>query len=312
MKMLVAGGVLAVVLSVVVSGQAPAVAPAGKAPSFEVASVRPSNPNPSDPMGRMPRLMPVGGRLTVANLPLRVLIRVAYDVQDFQIVGGPAELLSRKFDITAKAEDGTGRTLKEMSVLLRALLADRFALAVRTEAREAPIYALVVVRKDGALGPAMKVSASDCGGLEEQTQKRLETLAKDGPGAIMKALAAGPIPCTIMPAGVPGTAGAGFGMRGNGQPMEGLVRLLTQAVDRSVVDDTGLTGLYDWELHFDPEVFLRAAGQAGLNLPPFPPAPSDSPSLMTAIQEQLGLKLEARRGPVDHLVIEHVEAPAPD
>ena len=79
-----------------------------------------------------------------------------------------------------------------------------------------------------------------------------------------------------------------------------------------MVDGTGLTGLYDWELHFDPEVFRRVAGHAGLNFPPGPPVPSDSPSLMTAIQEQLGLKLEARRGPVDHLVIEHVEAPAPD
>src|SRR5436190_14615293 len=122
MKMPVACGAVGVVLSVVVSAQAPTVAPAGTPPSFEVASVRPSNPNPPDPMSGMPRLMPVGGRLTVANLPLRLLIRVAYDIQDFQIVGGRSDLLSRKFDITAKAEDGTGRTLKEMSVLLRTLL----------------------------------------------------------------------------------------------------------------------------------------------------------------------------------------------
>ena len=263
-------------------------------------------------MGGMPRLIPVGGRLTVANFPLRLLIRVAYDLQEFQVVGGPSDLLSRKFDIAAKAEDGNGRTLKEMSVLLRTLLADRFALKVRTEAREAPIYALVIARKDGGLGPAMKVSASECGGLEEQTQKRLEALAKDGPAAMLKALTAGPMPCAIMPAGVPGAGGAGFGMRGNGQPMESLVRLITPALDRLVVDQTGLTGLYDWELHFDPEVFRRLAGQAGLNLAPVPQVPSDSPSLMTAIQEQLGLKLEARRGPVDHLVIEHVEAPTAD
>ena len=94
--------------------------------------------------------------------------------------------------------------------------------------------------------------------------------------------------------------------------MESLVRLITPALDRSVVDETGLTGLYDWELHFDPDVFRRVAAQAGLNQ--FPPVPSDSdtPSLMTALQEQLGLKLEARRGPVDHLLIEHVEAPLPD
>jgi uncharacterized protein (TIGR03435 family) len=91
--------------------------------------------------------------------------------------------------------------------------------------------------------------------------------------------------------------------------MESLVRLITPALDRSVVDETGLKRLYDWELHFDPEVFRRVAGQVGLNPPQLPTVPSDSPSLMTALQEQLGLKLESRRGPVEHLVIERVEAP---
>ena len=91
MKMLVACGALAVVVSVVVSGQALSGAQSGGPPSFEVASVRPSTP---DPMSGMPRLMPVGGRLTVANFPLRLLIRVAYDLQDFQVVGGPSDLLS--------------------------------------------------------------------------------------------------------------------------------------------------------------------------------------------------------------------------
>jgi uncharacterized protein (TIGR03435 family) len=310
LKVPVVCGTVAVALSSTVSAQVLDAGPLRTGPSFEVASVRPSNPNPPDAMSGMPRLMPVGGRLTVANFPLRLLIRVAYDVQDFQVVGGPSDLLSRKFDITAKAEDGTGRTLKEMGFLLQTLLADRFALRVRTEAREAPIYALVIARKDGVVGPAMKVSTSECGGLEEQTQKRLEALAKDGPEAMRQALAAGPIPCSIMPASGGGTGRAGYGMRGNGQPMEMLVRLLAQALDRPVVDQTGLTGLYDWELHFDPEIFNRMAIQAGL--PSVPQGPVDSPSLMTAIQDQLGLKLESRRGLLDHLVIEHIEAPSPD
>jgi uncharacterized protein (TIGR03435 family) len=312
MKMPVACGALAVVVSAAVSGQVPSGSSPAKPLAFEVASVRPSNPNPSDRMSGMPRLMPVGGRLTVANLPLRVLIRVAYDVQDFQIVGGPSDLLSRKFDITAKAEDGTGRTLKEMSVLLRTLLADRFALKVRTEAREAPIYALVVARKDGALGPAMKVSTSDCAGLEDQVQRRLEMLAREGAAARLKALTAGPIPCAVTPAMAPATGASGFGLRGNGQPMESLVRILTPALGRTLRDETGLMGLYDWELHFDPEVFRQVGMQAGLSPALVAPAPSDSPSLMTALQEQLGLRLDARRGPVEHLIIEHVEAPAPD
>jgi uncharacterized protein (TIGR03435 family) len=256
--------------------------------------------------------MPVGGRLTVANLPLRMLIRVAYDVQDLQVVGGPSDLLSRKFDITAKAEAGTGQTLREMAVLLRTLLSERFALVVRSESRDAPIYALVVARKDGALGPAMKVSTSDCAGLEDQVQRRLEMLAKEGAAAMLKALTAGPIPCAVTPAMAPATGASGFGLRGNGQPMESLVRILTPALGRTLRDETGLTGLYDWELHFDPQVFRQVGMQAGLSPALVAPPPSDSPSLMTALQEQLGLRLDARRGPVDHLIIEHVEAPTPD
>jgi uncharacterized protein (TIGR03435 family) len=94
--------------------------------------------------------------------------------------------------------------------------------------------------------------------------------------------------------------------------MESLVRILTPALGRTLRDETGLMGLYDWELHFDPEVFRQVGMQAGLSPALVAPAPSDSPSLMTALQEQLGLRLDARRGPVDHLIIEHVEAPAPD
>jgi len=277
--------------------------------AFEVASVKASAPNPAGIMSGIPRVVPGNGRLTATNIPLRLLIRIAFEVQDFQISGGPSELMTSKFDITAKAEDGATPTTKETLGLLRTLLADRFNLKTHTEPRESPIYALVLARSDGKLGPDLKPSASDCVGKEAETQKRIESLTQGGAAAAASLLSGPPIPCTVLPT----LAGPGsFGMRGNGQSLVVLVQLLTQATGRTVVDKTGLTGLYDFELKFDPEVMLRMAAQAGVNVPMANLPPSDSPALLTAIQEQLGLKLESQRGPVDMLVIDHVEAPAPD
>ena len=97
-----------------------------------------------------------------------------------------------------------------------------------------------------------------------------------------------------------------------------LTNLLTQFTGRTVIDQTGLTGLYDWELRFDPQVFLAAmAQQAGINIPAgvLQNANSlfaDSPSLLTALNEQLGLELDAQRGPVEVLVIDSAELPEPD
>src|SRR6185295_16120934 len=126
------------------------------------------------------------------------------------------------------------------------------------------------------------------------------------------------IPCAMTPMIGGGAAGAqgtpSFGMRGNGQSLTVLVQLLTQATGKTVQDKTGLKGLYDFELSFDPEVLLRMASQIGVNVPvganPLPP--SDSPSLLTALREQLGLKLDSVSGPVEVLVIDSAEMPMPD
>ena len=118
---------------------------------------------------------------------------------------------------------------------------------------------------------------------------------------------------------MPGAQGAAagtapsFGLRGNGQSLTVLVQLLSQVTGKTVQDKTGLTGLYDFELSFDPEVLMRMASQLGINLPgPVNSSPSDSPSLLTALREQLGLKLDSARGPAEVLVIDSAEMPMPD
>jgi uncharacterized protein (TIGR03435 family) len=289
------------------------------APSFEVASVKPSDPNAAGLFGSVPSMRPQGrSGLAVSNMPLRLLIRMAYGVQDFQIIGGPTWQMSNKFDITAKAPEGTTQGMQELVPMMKTLLADRFKLRTHTETRELPTYALVVARSDGTLGSAMKPSTSDCSNAAAEAQKRAEALTQGGPAAIA-ALLPKPgetVKCALMPAIDPANPAAGFGLRADGQPISALTQMLTQVTSRRVIDRTGLTGLYDWELRFDPQVFLALLPQLGIDLPAIGananlPA-SDSPALLTALQEQLGLKLDSQRGPVEVLVIDSAELPEPD
>jgi uncharacterized protein (TIGR03435 family) len=310
--LLVAWLVITVMLASAPSAQQ-AQAPEGSpSPAFEVASVKLSDPNATGPLGQIPMIMPQGtGRLSATNVPLRLLIRMVYQVQDFQIVGGPSWQMSQRFDIVAKAEDGAATDTQQLMPMLKSLLADRFKLKTHTETREMPISTLVVARSDGKLGPNLKPSTADCTNARAEQQKRAEAILKGGPGALANAL---PKPgetmtCMMMPMG----GAEGFGLRASGQPMTMLVQLLTQATGKIVQDKTGLTGLYDFELRFDPEVLMRMASQVGVNLPPgVAPPPSDSPSLLTALREQLGLKVDSDKGPVDVLVIDSAEMPTPD
>lgn len=283
---------------------------------FEVASVKPSDPNASSGIfGSIPAMRPQGaGGISVSNMPLRLLVRMAYGVQDFQLVGGPSWQMSSKFDISAKAPEGTTKATQDLLPMMKALLADRFKLKTHTETRELPTYALMVARSDGKLGPDIKPSSSDCSAAD--AQKRAEELAKGGGAAFLSALSKGEtIPCTIMPAINPSNPTAGFGLRGNGQAMSGLTQFLTQVTGRIVHDKTGLTGLYDFELRFDPQVLMAMLPQLGLNISANATAnaaASDSPALLTALQEQLGLKLDSQKGPVEVMVIDSAEMPEPD
>lgn len=317
----VAGVVTAVAgLSAMVSAQASEVTAQGPGngagtPAFEVASVKPSNPDPG-PLGQIPRVMPpLGGRFTAMNVPLRMFVRMAYSLQDFQLVGGPAWMATTRFDIVAKAEDGAAPAMDALSPMLRTLLAERFALKAHTETRELPTYALVVARDDRKLGPALRPSTTDCSNAQAETQKRLEALARGGLSALTAVMPkpGEVVPCALSPLIPAGGPAAGFGLRANGLPLNALAALLTSLTGRTVRDQTGLAGLYDWEATFDPQVMLALASQAGVNLPAgISLPPSDSPSLLTALREQLGLKLDSTRGPVDVLVIDDVQMPTPD
>jgi uncharacterized protein (TIGR03435 family) len=268
--------------------------PAG--PAFEVASVKPSNPDVPGPMG-----MPVGGRFNASNLTLRELVLRAYELHGSQLDGGPDWQTSRRFDIQAKAKDPVAG-MTAMRPMLKTLLADRFKLKVHTERREMPMYALVVAR-DGQLGPNITQSTADCSNSE---QELAETSAKAGPGTVAGLLQKGQgLPCAIMP--VP-ARGGGMTMRANAVSMANLAGFLTPFTGRMVQDRTGLGGLYDWEMTFGLGGASPAAQPPGGNLPPASPPPS----VMIALQEQLGLKLESTRGLVEILVIDSAALPEPD
>jgi uncharacterized protein (TIGR03435 family) len=289
-------------------------APAASAPApqtFEVASVKPSNPNPTGPMGATPMVLPALGRLTAQNVTLRMLVMTAYNKQSFEMVGGPPWWNSNKFDITAKAEDGSA-TLDQMRTMLQGLLADRFKLKAHTETREVPIYDLVLARGDGKLGPKMKASSDTCPDFKEEQQKRLEAIAKGGISALQSMLGkpGENKPCSI--AQIPPTAdNPALTFKATGQSLELLVTLLTQLSGRPVVNKTKLSGPYDFELSISLQTLVALYQELGVRLP-LPPNLPEGPALMTTVQEDLGLRLDAQRGPHEVVVVESAELPTPD
>lgn len=260
-------------------------------PAFEAASIR---PNTSGSAGW--RLDPhAGGRLTGTNVPAAALIRFAYDLPDFQIFGGPGWLASQRFDLAAKAEGDA--PLDQKRLMLRTLLAERFKLTVHTETRELPIYALVMARSDGKPGAQLRRTEADCA---------REVVSSDDWAGVGPSTGTprcgffGFAPGTDLPKGR-----GGFAFRGLTLAM--FAKRLVPIVRRAVSDETGLTGYFDGDFDFLAE------------LPPPPPPPGlpnafGEPfvSVFTVLPEQLGLKLDSRRGPVEVLVIDRVEPPAPE
>ena len=260
------------------------------APTFEVASVK---QNTTDSSSSSSKDSP--GSYTAINMPLRRLIALAYRVHpavDRDRIIRPSWVDGVRFDISARTPAGTRSD--QIPAMLRGLLADRVSLVTHTEARDGTVFALVRARSDGALGPQLTVSSLDCSKPEAFVSGNAGVDTPSAAATVSK-LACGLI-STVDDAG--GT------LRGGGRTMADLAANLTGRMNQPVIDRTELTGRYDFVLRWTPENFSNAAANAG---------PSrDGTPLVTALQEQLGLKLEAQRAPVEVLIIDRIERPSPD
>ena len=304
----------AVLIATVASAQEVSAPSAAVTPTtFEVAAIKPSNPDPANPLSMVPMVRPQpGGRVTATNVPLKMLIALAYEMQDFRLDGGPPALMNAKFDITAKTAAGGVLSMKEMRPLVKNLLIERFKLKTHIEQRELRIYDLVLARSDGRLGPDIKPSTSDCSKADELNAQRADALAKGDISAVM-AKPGQVLTCTLAPDLSRGPMN--ISVHGDGQEIAQLIELLTPMTGRYIRDKTGLAGRYDFDMKLDLQSLIAMAQAMGMNVPAGAAAnlpQSDGGSLMTALNEQLGLKLESVRAAGDVLIIDSVDTPTPD
>jgi uncharacterized protein (TIGR03435 family) len=260
-------------------------------PAFDVVSIKPNRSGTVE--GRI-NISP-SGRVEWTNTTLKALLRLAYMREAFdprEIVGGPSWIGSDTFTVIATSErpaqnrpDGFPA---ELFAMVRAMVEDRFKVKVHNEQRDASIYAMVLARSDGKPVPALHGVRDACG-------EAMKAMTNAPPRN-------GPPPCSF--GGPPGK------LTGTAVTMKMFGNVLSNYVGRTVVDRTGLSGSFDFELTFDPASLAKAPP----GTQPGPPTAADNaaPSIFTALQEQLGLKLESTRGPVDVLVVDAAAPPTPD
>jgi uncharacterized protein (TIGR03435 family) len=222
-------------------------------PTFDVASIRPTKPGTQNA-----NLSTAPGRLTVHNMAVMGLIRFAYNVDGFQISGAPGWFRTERYDILAKADSPVGDD--KIKLMLQALLAERFKLALHRETKEGTTYALVVSKS----GSKIKEAKSDDG----------SNLQQDSGGSLSaKAVT-----------------------------MSMWAHDLERLTGRLVADETGLKGFYDFTFTWSP-----MQNQPMNEKEASTPVDATGPTIFTALQEQLGLKLESRKGQIESLVIDHAE-----
>jgi uncharacterized protein (TIGR03435 family) len=264
-------------------GAAAAIPTAQDAARFDVASIKPNTSG----LNQMSMSTLPSGRFVARGVPLRDLIGYAYgDTDPFlplpnnRIIGSPVWADAERFDIDAVVStDGTSPEISRVLLMLRTLLTERFHMVAHHERRELPVYVLTVAQPDGALGPQLRRSSEGC---------------------------------TVPPAKRTGAASCGMQRRrgyieARGMTLDSiLLQGLNANLDRMVINNTGPMGEFDWTLEWGAETRpdsddarVAQLGQTG-------------PSIFTAMQEQLGLKLEPSRGPVEVLVIQSVERPTPN
>jgi uncharacterized protein (TIGR03435 family) len=289
-----AGVALAAFVSLAAGADLGAQTAAPQEPRFEVMSIK---RNTGGGAGSMMAVQP-GGRVSVRNLPVQQVILRAYGIQPFQLAGGSDWLQTERYDIEAKPSDGAIVTDDAINAMLRAMLADRFKLKMRRETRQSAIYELMFARSDRRFGEKLRQTSADC-----VVQRNRGTESGGSLPDAARVRGEDPIPCGMVMTG-------GNRIAAGGETMTRFATMLAPRVQRIVVDNTGLTGLYDFDLQFLPDQgYGRASADGPIRMYL---VTADVPPLLTAIQEQLGLKLQPARGAVEYVVIESIERPSED
>lgn len=242
---------------------------------FEVASIKPADPHFSG----VSSSRDAGEGIDVRNISVRNLITLAYGLRDFQLKGGPSWIDSESYDVIAKAPSSEARGVRgipatEESMDQRKTRFER--VQERLRSLLADRFGIVVHRES------------------EEQPVYLLTIAKTGAKLVL----------VSAPAGSPRKEEGRGHSQGFAVPIEMIVVTLSNATHLTVIDKTGLTGRFDYTLDWDPASTSLSAN------PDAPPPDTSRPTIFTAVQEQLGLRLEAAKAPAEVMVIDHVERPA--
>jgi uncharacterized protein (TIGR03435 family) len=243
-------------------------------PAFEVASIKPSDPNPSSPMWT--GMSADEGMVRYTNMTLKDCLRAAYRMRDFQIQG-PAWMNEVRFQITAKLP--AGASMEQIPEMMQSLLGERFKLALRRDSKEQSVYALGLGKNGPSLKPA-QVAANN------PPETALGPDGRPRPAIMIE----------FLPSGIAIHAPAAT--------LSVLAETMSRFTERPVVDMTGLEGQHQFDVTFAPEMIRGVpwTRAESTQISADPPAPS----LFEAVQ-QYGLKLEARKAPIEMLTVTHLE-----
>lgn len=276
---------VASVLALGVVGPIPHAQAPNSSPAFDVAAIK---PNPSERSCLLLAGSP--NRLTARGCPVNRLIQIAFGLRKDQVVGMPGWDQNASFDINATFAPDAGPTREDRYRMIQALLADRFKLAMHREQRQATTYEVLLARGDGTLGKGMSPSDIDC----EQWKAAKRNQADEGVASPLTPDHKRPA-CLFR-------VGDDY-IVGGAQTVADLAKVLANILQRPVIDRTPLLRPFDIDVKFSRALDAVSGSAAD---------PSDAPSIFTALQEQLGLKLQTVTAPVDVVVIDHIERPTED
>jgi uncharacterized protein (TIGR03435 family) len=259
----------------------------GTVPQFEVASVKQNISETTE--SSLNHSLP--GRFTATNVPLLFLLLDAYEINGHQLVGTPEWAQDKSYDVSGTYPVGSRPDLHEIHRMEQHLLTERFGLKLHPEQREIPAYDLVLAKKDGRLGPQIHTSSMDCSAWAANDRPKTTGASKS----------------PVSPTGerpVCRLVTTRTWLSGGARTMQDLAGSLEAMMDRPVLDNTGLTGAFDMDLKW-VRTDLHADADATAS-------PSDAPSLLRAVEEQLGLKLVRHKEPLRVLVVDHIQEPTPN